>query len=336
MEVKKLSPWTQWLTVNGSNEIGYVEKRFRYSCRATIADPANLKISLSKEETRNCSVEGCHRMAEAPMKASWGCWTDFSACSVTCGLGRRVRYRKCMAANGDTVSDKECDGPSSQDEICEMPSCDCKFSYYLRKHIEFIYLFHSAMLGWSEWSEWSSCNSDNERTRFRQCVVRVPGPKECLGNEREVRICNPGLEAEKIVATGSLGVHWIISMMVAFGIFCSVLAIFVTKYLVEKRINRLRTIQGSPHYGAYPNQYSSLPTKDYVDNKPKRQHSFNGGTAGNSKIPNGTLTKSNNMMNHNTPKILKYQNDTDMSTLKRNSALNNMRLKQIEDDKDKY
>lgn len=126
-------------------------------------------------------------------------------------------------------------------------------------------------------------------------------------------------------------------IMACFGLLCAVLAIFVTKFLVERRISKLRTIQGSPHYGAYPNQYSSLPTKDFVENnKPKRQSSFNAGTAGNSKVTNGTLTKSNNMMNQNTPKILKYQNDTDMSTLKRNSALNNMRLKQIEDDKDKY
>lgn len=194
----------------------------------------------------------------------------------------------------------------------------------------------SALLGWSEWSEWSTCNEDNERTRFRQCVVRNAGPKECLGNEREVRICNPTSDSETPVAA-SLAIHWIVTIMVSFGVFCAVMAFFVTKYLVEKRINRLRTIQGSPHFiGAYPNQYSSLPTKDYVENnKPKRQSSFNG-NAGSSKVQNGTLTKSNNMMNQNTPKILKYQNDTDMSTLKRNSALNNMRLKQIEDDKDKY
>jgi semaphorin 5 len=194
-----------------------------------------------------------------------------------------------------------------------------------------------ALLGWSEWSEWSTCNEDNERTRVRQCTKRNPGPKECLGNEREVRICNLSGEPERQVAAASLAVHWIFIIMIGFGVFCAASAMLATKFLVERRINRLRTIQGSPHYGAYPNQYSSLPTKDYGENnKPKRQPSFNGGVAGSSKVVNGTLTKSNNILNQNTPKILKYQNDTDMSTLKRNSALNNMRLKQIEDDKDKY
>lgn len=126
-EVKKLSPWTQWLTVNGTGETGYMEKRFRYSCKAPIADPSALKITMAKEEVRKCSNEGCQRMSEAPQKASWGCWSDFSACSATCGMGRRVRYRKCLAANGDPVNDKECEGKSSQDEVCEMPSCDCEY-----------------------------------------------------------------------------------------------------------------------------------------------------------------------------------------------------------------
>lgn len=69
------------------------------------------------------------------------------------------------------------------------------------------------------------------------------------------------------------------------------------------------------------------------NNKPKRQPSFSGN---HSKVINGTLNKSNNnLVNQNTPKILKFQNDADYSTLKRNSALNNMR-KQIDDDMDKY
>lgn len=70
------------------------------------------------------------------------------------------------------------------------------------------------------------------------------------------------------------------------------------------------------------------------NNKPKRQPSFSGN---HSKVINSTLNKSNNNLVHqNTPKILKFQNDADYSTLnKRNSALNNMR-KTIDDDMDKY
>jgi len=225
-------------------------------------------------------------------------------------------------------------------------------------------------LGWSEWSEWTTCNADNERTRFRQCVVRNPVSKECVGNEREVRICNPSSSSSSTsteseaspISSASLKVHWVLVIIIMFGLFCAAIAIFVTKYLMEKRIKALRTIQGSPHFiGSYPNQYSSLPTKDvsdhpsalieflhhlllllllqYVDNnKPKRQPSFNSG-ASHSKITNGngTLTKNSNMLNQsNTPKVLAKHYDTD--TIKRNSALNNMRVHRqvVDDDIDKY
>lgn len=97
IEVKKLSPFTPWLIVNNS-EVGYIEKRFRYQCKATgnfndlnnynfiiyanfcilaLSDPSGLKISLHKEETRTCNNDGgCHRMNEiSPKSPTWGCWT---------------------------------------------------------------------------------------------------------------------------------------------------------------------------------------------------------------------------------------------------------------------
>jgi hypothetical protein len=91
-----------------------------------MSDPSMLKVTLYKEEVRNCTGDECRRVVEPSQKASWSCWSDFSACSVSCGIGRRVRYRTCLSTNGDPASEKDCDGPSSQDEICEMPSCDCK------------------------------------------------------------------------------------------------------------------------------------------------------------------------------------------------------------------
>lgn len=128
-EVKKLGPWTQWLVMN-SSDAGHMEKRYRYMCKATLNDPSDLKISLHKEETRVCKKNDsvCQRI-HLSSKASWGCWTDWSPCSVTCGKGRRVRYRKCLSSSGEIMDDKECgDGQSVQDEICYGPSCECKLN----------------------------------------------------------------------------------------------------------------------------------------------------------------------------------------------------------------
>jgi hypothetical protein len=173
-------------------------------------------------------------------------------------------------------------------------------------------------------------------------IFFLSAQKDCSEYEEEARRCNEIIQSEQLnVSRASLEIHWTAAIALLFGLVCILSTFFATKIFVEKKFHRLRSIQGSPHYlSSYPNQYSSLPTKDYSENnKPKRQPSFSGSsTTGRSKMTNGTLNKSNNnLMSPNTPKILKYQNaDVEMSTLKRNSALNNMRLKQIEDDKDKY
>lgn len=48
----------------------------------------------------------------------WGTWTDWSACSVTCGKGRVIRWRHCRAAGG-------CDGVETEmgEKACQLPAC---------------------------------------------------------------------------------------------------------------------------------------------------------------------------------------------------------------------
>lgn len=109
---------------------------------------------------------------------------------------------------------------------------------------------------------------------------------------------------------------------------------------MKKRYSSTQDIQniGSPCYDSYPNQYSSLPTKEDRP-KVKRQASFSGMNGPNTKLlsnAHGTLTKSNNVNNLNTPKVLSkcfIENDT--ATIKRNShGLNNSRpIRNIDDDK---
>jgi hypothetical protein len=57
--------------------------------------------------------------------------------------------------------------------------------------------------------------------------------------------------------------HWILIIVLSFGIVCAIGTFFTTKFAIERKMNRLRRIQGSPHYmPSNPNQYSSLPMKD--------------------------------------------------------------------------
>lgn len=115
-------------------------------------------------------------------------------------------------------------------------------------------------------------------------------------------------------------------------------------YLHMKKRHAPRDIEtiGSPYFDSFPNQYSSLPTKEDRP-KIKRHSSFStNGLAGNNAAAklltngHGTLTKTNNVTGCHTPKVLsKSFVEVDTATIKRNShALNNSRpLRAMEDDK---
>lgn len=146
-----------------------------------------------------------------------------------------------------------------------------------------------------------------------------------------------------MIQTAGIGTGTTISVCLVAIVLCSAVSAFVMYVFMKRRtppmdIKRI----GSPCFDSYPNQnqYSSLPTKDERPIKVKRQSSFNAGgaTAGGKLLTNGTLTKSNNVTGHQTPKVLSKTNfvETDTATIKRNShGLNNVRppLRSVEDDK---
>lgn len=146
-----------------------------------------------------------------------------------------------------------------------------------------------------------------------------------------------------MVQSAGIGTGTTISVCLLAIVLCSAVSSLVMYIFMKKRTppRDIKNI-GSPCFDSYPNQnqYSSLPTKDERP-KVKRQSSFNSGAAAagvNGKLlTNGTLTKSNNVTGHQTPKVLSKTNfvEVDTATIKRNShGLNNVRpIRSVEDDK---
>lgn len=60
------------------------------------------------------------------ISAEWGCWTDWSGCSTTCGQGIRQRTRLCLNVNNHGQPGSGCEGPSVSQEHCELTSCECE------------------------------------------------------------------------------------------------------------------------------------------------------------------------------------------------------------------
>lgn len=46
----------------------------------------------------------------------WGPWTKWSTCSVTCGKGRKIRWRHCLRDCRDAETEME-------EKTCQLPAC---------------------------------------------------------------------------------------------------------------------------------------------------------------------------------------------------------------------
>ncbi|XP_015110024.1 semaphorin-5A isoform X1 [Diachasma alloeum] len=351
-ETKRYSSWTPWLPTNatGLQGGGYVEKRFRFSCKAQTDDPSSVRSQLAKEEERFCrdngscsrvninnqnpaEVEGSwsdwspwypctkncgggkqHRVRQcetppcegAGMQSrvcnahvcredsgEWSCWTDWSECSVSCGVGVRSRWRECLRGS--------CAGPSFARESCEMPSCE-------------------SLRGWDTWSKWSHCDGEGQQSRRRVCVDSRGGG--CVGSSRETRDCYEDWETGEIssnalprsvvaagVSVGAVVGGCIVGFLAGVGLAVGAGFVYVKKRKVR--------VPGSPHYISKQNPYVAVPLKECCFQvNAKRAPSFSG-----SRDINGTLrTKPNpNVNGLGSPKLYPKALDYDSATLKRNS-----------------
>ncbi|XP_017889884.1 semaphorin-5A [Ceratina calcarata] len=356
VETKRYSGWTPWLAANASvqgSSVGYVEKRYRFSCRAQTDDPSSVRVQLAKEEERYCKNDGsclrgsanqnpygsdiaevgwsewsgwraCDRPCgggsqqrvrqcesppcegslvqtrlcnvhpcrmSAPAVASegqWSCWTDWSECSVSCGVGVRSRTRDCLGP--DT-----CEGPRLVRETCEMPSCE-------------------SLLGWDSWSRWTPCDEDRQQHRKRQCLQHGIGT--CQGPSRETRDCaldcvsNDVNALRSSVEQSGITVGAVVgSCVLGFLVGLALTAVLSFCYLKRRQ----QRAAGSPRYISKQNPYVTVPLKEV---NAKRQPSFSGSTNGN-----GTLRGKNNpnVNGLGSPKLYPKSLEYESATLKRNS-----------------
>ncbi|KAJ1190151.1 hypothetical protein NDU88_006890 [Pleurodeles waltl] len=189
-EVRRNTPWTPWMPVNVTQNGARQEQRFRYTCRAQLADPHELQFGRKKTETRFCPSDGsavCEtdslvedllRSGKSPtriIRGGWSPWGAWSSCSKDCEMGFKSRKRTCTnpePKNGGLP----CVGSASEYQDCNSQPCPVKGS-------------------WSCWSSWSQCSTTcggGHYQRTRTCTNPAPsnGGDICIGLHTEEALCN--------------------------------------------------------------------------------------------------------------------------------------------------
>lgn len=170
---------------NTNSSEGYVEKRFRCSCRAPTSHHSLIKIAIAKEEERYCRHDGT---CNIPSSQKWSPWSSWSECSVKCGGGYQSRSRTCQGHID------ECIGPTYMSRSCNYQNCYGK---------------------WSCWGEWSACSvscGTGIQARTRSCMGKgKEGEESCSGSNSQERTCEMfNCLACKLLLEVIFGLKWIV------------------------------------------------------------------------------------------------------------------------------
>ncbi|KAL3886469.1 hypothetical protein ACJMK2_026454 [Sinanodonta woodiana] len=119
------------------------------------------------------------RNVPCPGPGVWTEWTQWSACSTSCGSGFRYIARFCI--NPNTEKEKhDCVGHAVESQSCQVKQCPVDGS-------------------WSEWTGWNGC-SRGLHSRSRECNNPAPlyNGTDCQGTHVDVATCT---EATTIATT---------------------------------------------------------------------------------------------------------------------------------------
>ena len=157
------SLWSEWSSCSSSCGGG---QAYRSRTELIPAAHGGMLCQGMSEDKVGCNHEAC------PLDCAWEAWSEWFACSATCGGGERSQHRqKAMAMFGGAA----CEGSDENVEACNQQECpiDCQ---------------------WSSWTQWTDCSKSCElgstsRTRSR-AVTEQYGGLPCEGTPVQEAECN--------------------------------------------------------------------------------------------------------------------------------------------------
>ncbi|XP_030746274.1 semaphorin-5B-like isoform X1 [Sitophilus oryzae] len=164
------SSWSEWHPCNYKTSAATDSDQCLCQTRQC-NNPAPANMGLPCEgvaiSVTNCTVHG-----------GWTEWSPWSACSSSCGIAVKTRFRTCTNPE-PAFGGRVCVGQDIMEASCDLPSCPTP----------------KIDGGWSAWSSWSPCSASCDegfKSRYRRCDHPVPQNEGhyCKGNDVEYSICN--------------------------------------------------------------------------------------------------------------------------------------------------
>ncbi|UJR31957.1 hypothetical protein I4U23_019430 [Adineta vaga] len=155
------------------------------NCNVPLPQHGGLQCIGDSKDTRTCITN-----ITCPIDGGWSNWTQ-SACSSTCGIGYRLRYRNCSNPSpqfGGIV----CIGSAVDSMLCNISNVTCP-----------------VMGSWSEWSNATNCSvSCGYGIRIRNRTCLPSGSMNCVGNSVLVEACDSGFTCTTPTPWNSVTGNW--------------------------------------------------------------------------------------------------------------------------------
>lgn len=121
------------------------------------------------QNTRSCNDQPC------PIDGRWTRWSDWEACSKSCGDGTQLSRRSCTNPS-PAFGGADCEGDNVQSRPCKEMECPVDGN-------------------WTDWGYWEVCSvtcGGGVQSRTRTCTNPSPhfGGRDCVGENVEERSCN--------------------------------------------------------------------------------------------------------------------------------------------------
>lgn len=173
------SEWTTWSPCSISCKSSTLKEsspsiRFRHrDCSNPAPAFGGVACKGLSYQQEICEVPFC------PIDGGWSEFSNYSACSASCGVGMRIRSRICNSPMPQ-FQGQECSGESFQVQHCNEGNCFEMMTSAVVPRAEVV---------WSAWSDWNECTAlcgSGLKSRTRKCL-HADG--DCEGENIEFQQC---------------------------------------------------------------------------------------------------------------------------------------------------